>query len=111
MPSAKGLVVRILYTSIQYLSRSRKAQRGTVRVACFLRAVGGMKRSMTAVRYQTAAIPRAGIVLLLVLLAHLIVMATPFQLVMIDGDRADQEVMAVEGDDGQLDQISLIDHP
>jgi len=68
-------------------------------------------RSMAAVRDQTVSLPQAGLVLLLVLLAHLVLMATPFHLAMMDGDQAVQAVMAGAGDDGHLGQVSLTDPP
>src|SRR6266542_1748333 len=82
-----GMVLRTVLhgRSSEYMSRDDDAHGGKVKVACFLRAAGGMMRSMARDRYPSIAVAPQARVLLLVRLAHLTVMATPFHRAMLEG--------------------------
>jgi hypothetical protein len=67
-------------------------------------------RSMTTNRYSMVAAPRVGLSLLLILLAHVIFIASPLHMAMLSGDRYHQIVTA-EGHGEDQQQISANGQP
>jgi hypothetical protein len=76
-------------------------------VACFLRAADEMMRSRLTARYLAdVAAPRVGLLLLVVMLAHLIFMASPLHMATVGEDGDHQLAMPVSAFGSSLQHIS-----